>query len=103
MGIAFGCIFDFCFEINRFENWRWASNFVIVSTLVIYVILLPIWLLWLSATLKRISNQGGAYTATSAPGETVGNRVDPSGAKSPKSADGHADGFTDIELSNAES
>lgn len=75
--IALLCVLDFSFEVNRFENWRWSTNALIVTTLLVYVVLLPVWLLWLAHVLRKISRSGGAYLSTTG-GEVTGNRVDPS-------------------------
>ena len=64
-------LLDFAFEVNRFTNWRWANNALIVTTLINYVVLLPIWLVVLAFFLQRVDRQGGAYSSSD------GNRVDP--------------------------
>ena len=60
--IAFLSLLDFFFEITRLVNWQASSNGAIVTTLLVDAILLPIWILWLGASLRKISLEGGVYT-----------------------------------------
>ena len=63
LATALACVFDFCFEVNRFQSWRWSNNAVIVTTLTIDVVLLPAWLVWLGVLLRRVETLGGAFDA----------------------------------------
>ena len=66
--IALLCLCDFGFEVTRFINWRASTNASIVCLLAIDGVMLPIWLLWLAATLRKINFEGGVYS----------NSIDPS-------------------------
>lgn len=63
LATALACLFDFSFEVNRFQSWQWSNNAVIVTTLLIDVVLLPAWLVWLGVLLRRVDTLGGAFDA----------------------------------------
>ena len=58
---ALVCVIDFSFAVSRYWQWREFNNAAIVCTLLIEAILLPVWLLWITLVLRRISQQGGQY------------------------------------------
>ena len=60
--IALLCICDFFFEVTRLVNWRFSSNGAIATTLLIDSFFLPMWLLWLGASLRTVNLEGGVYT-----------------------------------------
>ena len=46
----------------RFVSWTIAA-FLGLITLLIDLLMLPIWLLWLGCVLRSVSDQGGAYAS----------------------------------------
>jgi len=64
VAIVLLCCIDFAFEVSRFVDWRVSSNAVVITSLFLDAVLLPAWLIGIGLTLQRITNSGGAYTAT---------------------------------------
>ena len=71
--IALLCLAEFGFEVTRFINWRASVNASIVCLLAIDGVMLPIWLLWLAATLRKINFEGGVYSNSIDPTKGFGS------------------------------
>ena len=61
--LAFVCLVGFALDVMRFVSWTIAAYLGFV-TLLIDLIMLPIWLVWLGCVLRSVSEQGGAYTTS---------------------------------------
>ena len=62
--LALACCVGFAFDVVRFVDWSIAAIGLGITTLVIDMVLLPIWLLWLACVLRRVSLEGGSYATT---------------------------------------
>ena len=60
----------------RFVSWTIAAYLGVV-TLLIDLVMLPIWLLWLGCVLRSVSEQGGAYASSSSLEMTATSGPDP--------------------------
>ena len=65
LATAFICILGFAVEITRFIDWNTSANVGILLTLLLDMVLLPIWLVWLACQLHELSKRGGGYSNSS--------------------------------------
>ena len=73
------CIVDFAAEVLRFEDWRTFSQIAFVTSVVLRVFLLPIWLLGLAMTLPTVQKNaalgGGGSSSNVAPPSPTASAV----------------------------